>query len=215
MKHRKLFCEISSLCYEISVFKCCMLRRLQDLFSKEHFFRKRSAELLPVMIYKHKSLIRRQLGDVDMTLQNNKAVNLSLAAPKISGVLIRPGETFSLWHLMGKTSDRKGYKEGLMIKRGKPERGIGGGLCQLSNLILWIVLHTPFEITERPLAVKYHIESRNEYFTQENGIWYLNGEVWRQCVDKSSGKIIEEKLIKTNHAKVMYDEKYIPMEKQK
>ena len=145
---RKLFCEISPLCYEISVFKCCMLRRLRDLFSKERFCRKRSAELLPVVIYKHKSLIRRQLGDVDMTLQNNKAVNLSLAAPKISGVLIPPGETFSLWHLVGKTSSHKGYKEGLMIKRGKPDRGNGGGLCQLSNLIHWIILHTPLEITE-------------------------------------------------------------------
>ena len=269
MKHRKLFCEISPLCYEISVFKCCMVRRLRDLFSKEHFCRKRSAELFPMVIYKHKSLIRRQLGDVDMTLQNNKAVNLSLAAPKISGVLIQPRETFSLWHLVGKTSFRQGYKEGLIIKRGKPDRGIGGGLCQLSNLIHWIILHTPLEITEhhhhdgvdlfpdfgrqvpfgvgtsisynyldyrfvnnteqtfqlivyndekylnaelraeKPLAVKYHIESRNEHFTQENGIWYRNSEVWRQCVDKASGKVIKEKLIKTNHAQVMYDEKYI------
>lgn len=94
MKRRKLFCEISSLCYEISVFKCCMLRRLRNLFSKEHFcrkgpeklvpgpsagisffeycalvkiFGKRGCEIrLPVVIYKHKSLIRRQLGDVDM-----------------------------------------------------------------------------------------------------------------------------------------------------
>ena len=91
---RKLFCEISPLCYEISVFKCCMLRRLRDFFSKEHFCRKRSEEVLPVVIYKHKSLIRRQLGDVDMTLQNNKAVNLALAAPKISRVLIRPEKLF-------------------------------------------------------------------------------------------------------------------------
>ena len=119
-KRRKLFCEISPLCYKISVFKCCMLRRLQDLLGKERFCRNRDTELLPVVIYKHKLLIRRQLGDVDMTLQENKAVNLSLAAPEISGVLIRPGETFSLWHLVGKTSARKGYKEGLMIKQGKP-----------------------------------------------------------------------------------------------
>ena len=61
-KHRKLFCEISPLCYEISVIKCCMTRRLRDLFSRERFCRRRSDELLPVVIYKHKSLIRRQLG---------------------------------------------------------------------------------------------------------------------------------------------------------
>ena len=269
MRHRKLFCEISPLCYEISVIKCCMLRRLRDFFSGESFCCERSAEQLPVVIYRHKSLIRRQLGNVDMTLQENKAVNLSLATPKISGILIRPGETFSLWHLVGKTSVRKGYKEGLMIKRGKPDRGIGGGLCQLSNLIHWIILHTPFEITEhhhhdgvdlfpdfgrqvpfgvgtsisynyldyrfkntteqtfqlfiwtdekylnaelraeKPLSVKYHIECRNEHFAQSSGIWYRNGEIWRQCIDKATGKVEEEKQIKTNHAKVMYDKKYI------
>ena len=270
MSHRKLFCEISPFCYKISVIKCCILRRLQDFFSCKRFSYQRSSEKLPILIYKHKSLIRRQLGNVDMTLQNNKATNLAIASKKISGILIHPKETFSLWHLVGKTSAKKGYKTGLMIKKGKPDSGIGGGLCQLSNLIHWIVLHTPFDITEHhhhdnidlfpdfgrqvpfgvgtsisfnyldyrflnntnqtfqliiftdekylnaelraqePLPVKYHIESRNEQFNKINDIWYRNGEVWRQCIDKATGKIIEEKLIKTNHAQVMYDEKYIP-----
>ena len=67
---------------------------------------------------------------------------------KIFSRMMGPRETFSLWHLVGKTSARKGYKEGLLIRQGKPDRGIGGGLCQLSNLIHWIVLHTPFETTE-------------------------------------------------------------------
>ena len=62
-----------------------MLRRLRDLFSKEHFCCKRSAERLPVMIYKHKLLIRRQLGDVDMSLQENKAGNLSLCSAEDFG----------------------------------------------------------------------------------------------------------------------------------
>lgn len=268
-KRRKLFCEISPLCYNMSVVKCCLLRHLKDMFSGKRFCREFSANSLPTVIYKHKSLIRRQLGNVEMTLQENKAVNLSLAAPKISGVLIRPGETFSLWRLVGKTSAEKGYREGLMIKRGLPDRGIGGGLCQLSNLIHWVVLHTPFEITEyhhhdgvdlfpdfgrqvpfgvgtsisynyldyrfknttnqtfrlvintdekylnaeiqaeRPLEVKYHIEGRNEAFVKEDGAYYRIGEVWRRCVEKSSGRIVEETLIKRNHARVMYDETYI------
>ena len=269
MKQRKLFCEISPFCYKISVFKCCMLRRLRDFFSKECFSCERSDKLLPVVVCKHKSLILRKLGDVDIVLQKNKAVNLSLAAQKISGILIHPGETFSLWNLVGRTSLSNGYKEGLMIKQGKPDRGIGGGLCQLSNLIHWIVLHTPFEVTEhhhhdnidlfpdfgrqvpfgvgtsisynyldyrfknttdqifqlivytdekylnaelrstKSLPVKYHIESRREHFTQENGVWYRNSEVWKKFIDKASGKVLEEILIKRNHARVMYDEKYI------
>ena len=58
------------------------------------------------------------------------------------------------------------------------------------------------------------MKRRNERFAQENGIWYRNGEVWRQCVDKASGKVIKEKLIKTNHAQVMYDEKYVNNRKE-
>lgn len=46
-----------------------------------------------------------------MDLQNNKAVNLGIAAPKVNSVIIRPGETFSFWKLVGRTSIKKGYKE--------------------------------------------------------------------------------------------------------
>ena len=71
-----------------------------------------------------------------------------IAAPKVSGVLIRPGEVFSFWRLVGATSARKGYREGLMIKRGQPSQGIGGGLCQFTNLLHWLVLHSPLRIVE-------------------------------------------------------------------
>ena len=83
-----------------------------------------------------------------MTLQENKAVNLSIAAPCLSGVVIRPGETFSFWKLVGRTSRRRGFREGLTISAGKPASGIGGGLCQLTNLLHWMVLHTPLTVTE-------------------------------------------------------------------
>ena len=275
MKKRKLFCEISPLCYRISVVKCCILRRVSDLLSRDRFCRCKSGKLLPHVIYKHKSLIRRQLGDVDMELQENKAVNLALASPKISGVLIQPGETFSLWHLVGKTPAKKGYREGLMIKHGSPDRGIGGGLCQLSNLIHWLVLHTPLEITEHhhhdgvdlfpdfgrqvpfgvgtsisynyldyrfknctpncyqlviftdekylnaelrsdvPSETSYHIKSVDEHFSQENGSWFRNGTVIRETVDKKTGKITGTEIIKRNHAKVMYSEKYITCDLKK
>lgn len=144
---RKLFCEISPLTYEISMRKCIAVRHMKNALSKEKFA-KTKGEPLPIVIYKHNSLIRRKLGNVDLQLQENKAVNLGLAAPKISGILIRPGETFSLWKLVGSCTKRKGYKEGLTIAKGDTSKGIGGGMCQLSNLIHWMILHTGMEITE-------------------------------------------------------------------
>ena len=86
---RKLFCEISPLTYKISMEKCILVRKISNLLSKERFACKKSEEKLPFSIYKHNSLIRRRLGNVNMELQNNKAINLGVAAPKISGIIIK------------------------------------------------------------------------------------------------------------------------------
>jgi len=111
-------------------------------------FAKSKDDNLPFVVYKHKSLIRRKLGNVNMQLQENKAINLSVAAPKINSILIKPGETFSFWKLVGDLTKRKGYKEGLVISSGKPSQGIGGGMCQFTNLLHWLVLHTSLNIIE-------------------------------------------------------------------
>ena len=145
---RRLFCEISPLTYAISVRRCILTRSIKNLLSFKKLSKTRQKEKLEYVICRHNSLIRRKLGNVDMRLQENKAVNLSLAAPKINKVLIRPGETFSFWHLVGNTTAAKGYKEGLTIFADHTEPGIGGGMCQMTNLIHWMILHSDMEITE-------------------------------------------------------------------
>lgn len=37
----------------------------------------------------------------------------------------------------------------MQLSRGEVVRGVGGGLCQLANLLYWMSLHTPLEIAER------------------------------------------------------------------
>ena len=130
---RKLFCEISPLTYAISEKKCIFLRSVKNLITARHLAGTRQEEPLEYLIYRHNSLIRRRLGNVNMALQENKAVNLSLAAPKINGILIRPHETFSFWYLVGKLTEKKGFKEGLTIFADHPSSGIGGGMCQMTD----------------------------------------------------------------------------------
>lgn len=84
-----------------------------------------------------------------MIYQANKIVNLRLAAQKLDGIVIKPGEVFSYWNLIGKPSKSKGYLTGMILKNGHVSYGIGGGLCQLSNLIYWMTLHTPLTVLER------------------------------------------------------------------
>ena len=145
---RKLFCEISPFTYKISVLKCRCIRRIKNLLSGQKFANEKSGDKLPFIIYKHNSLIRRTLGNVDIELQNNKAVNLAIACPKVDGIIIKPGEVFSFWHLVGSTTERKGYKAGLTISNAATSKGIGGGMCQFTNLIHWMILHTPLDIVE-------------------------------------------------------------------
>lgn len=97
----------------------------------------------------HKSTLLRKLKDMDMYLQYNKITNLKLAIEHINGVVIKPGEVFSIWRMVGRPTKRKGYKEGMMIHNGKVSTGIGGGLCQLGNLLYWMALHSPLTIKER------------------------------------------------------------------
>ncbi len=142
------FSDINSLTYRLSVLKGISLRRLTWLKNQGKYAKTFRHKPLDHTLYQHKSLIRRKLGQVDMRLQENKATNLTLAAPRITHILIKPGETFSFWKLVGKCSKSKGYKEGLVIKSGQVDQGVGGGMCQMTNLIHWMILHSPLTITE-------------------------------------------------------------------
>ncbi len=124
-------------------------RYLKWYFGKQQFAKTIQQKELAHVIKEHKSPLLRQLKNLDMYLQHNKIVNLKIAAKKISGIIIQPGDTFSFWYLVGKTTSLKGYKSGMMLRNGQIVKGIGGGLCQMSNLIFWMVLHSPLTITER------------------------------------------------------------------
>ena len=109
----------------------------------------REETVLPVRTTQHQSPLLRKLGDADMRLQYNKVTNLRLAAEQLDGIIIKPGETFSFWKLIGEPTAKRGFLEGMLISNGEVTSGIGGGLCQLANLLYWMFLHTPLTVTER------------------------------------------------------------------
>ncbi len=125
-------------------------RRYYDwFFSKKNYTKVRSKELLPIVAFEHKTPLYRRLKNVDMWLQRNKVINLRLAVERVNGIIINPNETFSYWKLIGNPTRRKGYVDGMVLFYGGFKEGVGGGLCQLSNLIYWMTLHTPLIVTER------------------------------------------------------------------
>ena len=116
---RKLFCEISPLCYRISVEKEILLRNMRDLVSSVRFAERRETASLPTLLKGHRSPMLRELRGVDMQLQYNKETNLRLAGERINGLIVAPGETFSFWHTVGRTTAKKGYLSGLTIGAGR------------------------------------------------------------------------------------------------
>lgn len=124
-------------------------RRLNNIFSTTKWSEQIDTNFPWHSVFSHKSQILRKLKDVEMYLQENKRTNLEIAITHLNNTLIKPGETFSFWHQVGRPTKAKGYLEGLVLKQGKIEKGTGGGLCQLGNLLFWIAAHSPLTITER------------------------------------------------------------------
>ncbi|MDR1598911.1 MAG: glycopeptide resistance accessory protein VanW [Oscillospiraceae bacterium] len=115
----------------------------------------RKEALFPYELAGAKSLLVNERTGMDIKYQYNKIHNLRLASEAVSRVVIHPGETFSLWWLARHADKRERYKDGLCVVCGKLTAVYGGGLCQLSNTLFWLFLHTPLTIVERhPHGVK-------------------------------------------------------------
>jgi vancomycin resistance protein VanW len=104
---------------------------------------------LPYRVKKHHSVLIRKLGVSDMQLQYNKITNLRVAVGCLDGIVIKPNETFSFCKLVGLPTRERGFVEGLELSMGEARSGIGGGICQIANLINWLVLHSPLDIVQR------------------------------------------------------------------
>jgi len=79
----------------------------------------------------------------------NRIHNVALAATKINGLLIAPGEIFSFNQAVGDISPATGFKQAYIIKDGKTILGDGGGVCQVSTTLFRAALNAGLEITER------------------------------------------------------------------
>lgn len=145
---RKLFCEYGPLAYKISIFKEARKKDIKDFIQGRKFAKKKSKENFEYLWKEHNKPLLRNLEGVDMELQKNKVKNLQLAAEKIDGIVVNPREEFSFWNVVGNATKRKGYQEGLVLSNSQMKKGIGGGLCQMANMVHWLVLHTPLEVTE-------------------------------------------------------------------
>jgi len=75
--------------------------------------------------------------------------NIQAATSRFHGLLIAPGETFSMATALGDISLDNGYAEALIIYGDRTIKGVGGGVCQVSTTLFRAAFFTGFPIVER------------------------------------------------------------------
>jgi vancomycin resistance protein YoaR len=75
--------------------------------------------------------------------------NIEAAAARFHGVLVAPGETFSMGATMGDVSLDNGFAEALIIYGGRTIKGVGGGVCQVSTTLFRAVFNAGYPVVER------------------------------------------------------------------
>lgn len=75
--------------------------------------------------------------------------NIRLAAARFHGLLVAPGETFSMGEALGDISLENGYQEAMIIYNGRTIKGVGGGVCQVSTTLFRTAFFAGYPIIER------------------------------------------------------------------
>jgi vancomycin resistance protein VanW len=126
-------------------------RWLGNTYNRRRFAQLRADDStrFPFKLVNHSSKLTRRVDSRWLQLQENKVRNLELACARLDRLIIQPGEVFSFCQTVGRTSRHKGYLDGLEMRRGALTGAPGGGLCQMANLIFWMVVQLDLEIVER------------------------------------------------------------------
>ncbi|RYG25189.1 hypothetical protein EON82_08090 [bacterium] len=75
--------------------------------------------------------------------------NIKLAASKLNGVILMPGERLSFNGTVGRRTLRAGFKLAGVYKQGKHDVGVGGGICQVSTTMYNAALFANLKIVQR------------------------------------------------------------------
>jgi vancomycin resistance protein YoaR len=118
-------------------------------------------------------------GSSDARIQNIVA-----AAERYHGLLVAPGETFSMGSQLGDVSLENGFAEALIIYGGRTIKGVGGGVCQVSTTLFRTVFFAGFPVVERyPHAYRVSYYEMNASGQVDNSLAGMDATVYFPLVD--------------------------------
>ena len=78
-----------------------------------------------------------------------KRANQAVLASYLDGVVIEPGEVFSVWRLAPRPTERLGYETAAVVRAGVLGSETGGSICLLSTVLYNLALLGALDIVER------------------------------------------------------------------
>ena len=81
--------------------------------------------------------------------RKNRVNNMALAVSRINGVVLAPGEEFSMNRTILDRTKENGYYLAPAIRNGTYEKEYGGGVCQVSSTLFNAVMMADLTVTER------------------------------------------------------------------
>lgn len=96
--------------------------------------------------------IKELLGRGTSSFRHSSAIrnqNVEKGASIVNRILVAPGETFSFLKNLGDVSLENGFKKAYVIRAGKTELDVGGGICQVSTTLFRAMLDAGLDITQR------------------------------------------------------------------
>jgi len=96
--------------------------------------------------------IKELLGRGTSTFKHSAATrneNIAKGSSIVNSILVPPNETFSFIKSLGEVTLEAGYKKAYIIRAGKTELDVGGGICQVSTTLFRAMLNAGLNITER------------------------------------------------------------------
>lgn len=110
--------------------------------------------------------------------------NIKTASSRFKGLLVAPGETFSMGDALGDVSLENGYSEALIIYDNRTIKGVGGGVCQVSTTLFRTVFFGGYPIIERhPHAYRVGYYEQNSAGARDSRMAGLDATVYVPLVD--------------------------------
>jgi vancomycin resistance protein YoaR len=123
-----------------------LVNLIDSLVAVEQGLQRGQTEIAVALVKTQPKVTAKDLANIDVSQvlgswetrygnDPDRTFNLKVAAEKLNGRIIKPGELMSFNEVVGDRSESNGFKTAPVIQAGELVDGIGGGTCQISSTL--------------------------------------------------------------------------------